>query len=187
MCVVTYGWAACHVHSPSFYAPRARTTLSDEFPMDVVRGGMEFSLWALCPLVQSCHHTMIMTGWGCISSQSSSELRDARWAHDWATVEIHLEVMIVSTWRPWSWKFGDALGVHDWSRLEEHMGVVNLEVVDMEAVGLDRGMTGAETLLIGSLVILRILRVEYNKAYREMSDERWETGWEQITVNLPIM
>jgi len=41
-------------------------------------------------------------------------------------------------------EFGDALGDHDEARLEEY-----LEVVNLEALVQERGVTGAETVSIG--------------------------------------
>jgi len=72
---------------------------------------------------------------------------------------MHLEAMIVRTWRPWLSEFEDALGGHDQSRLEVYLEavdleavdreVVDLEAVDLNAVGREGGATGAETLFIG--------------------------------------
>jgi len=66
------------------------------------------------------------------------ELRYAFEGHDRASLEMHLEAVIVRTWRPRSSEFGDALSGHDRSRLED------LEEVDQEG-----GTTGAESLFIG--------------------------------------
>jgi hypothetical protein len=48
------------------------------------------------------------------------------------------------TWRPGLCEFGDAVGGHDRSRWEEY-----LEVVDLEAVDQEGGVTAAETIFIG--------------------------------------
>ena len=41
ICVVPHGQVAYHILSPSSYAPRARTALSHEFPLDTARGAAE--------------------------------------------------------------------------------------------------------------------------------------------------
>jgi len=43
--------------------------------------------------------------------------------------------------------------------------------------GREGGTTGAETLFVGELVIVGMLRVDYNKVRREMRDERLAGSW----------
>jgi hypothetical protein len=56
--------------------------------------------------------------------------------------------------------------------LEEYLEVVNLQAVVWEG-----GAMGAETLFIGKLVIMEMLRIEYNTVCQE-------TGWTRETVDL---
>jgi len=55
--------------------------------------------------------------WWCTCRLTSSELRDALWGCDRASLEIQLKTRIQctqrDTWRPWSSEFGDALSSHD--------------------------------------------------------------------------
>ena len=60
-------------------------------------------------------------------------------------------------------KFGDALGAHDRVHLEEH-----LEAISLEAVVWKVGAMGAETILIGKLMMLGMKRIEYNMVCQEM-------------------
>jgi len=57
-----------------------------------------------------------------------------------------------------------------------------MEVVDLEAVDLDGGATAAETQFIHQLVIVGMLRFEYNKVRREM-----RAGWRRETVDHGMM
>jgi len=63
---------------------------------------------------------------------------------------------------------GDALEGQVQARLEEYMGAFK---------GREGGTTGAETLFVGELVIVGMLRVDYNKVRREMRDERLAGSW----------
>jgi len=55
-----------------------------------------------------------------------------------------------------------------------------LEAVSLEPVVREGGVTGAETLFIGSLVIVGMYRIEYNMFCREMrlagSGRQWILG-----------
>lgn len=57
-------------------------------------------------------------------------------------------------------ELGDVLGCHQQLRLEEKLEAVNLQAVDLEG-----GAVGAETLVIAQLVILEMCRDEYNKVH----------------------
>ena len=48
--------------------------------------------------------------WRYTSSTRTGELRDTLFHRDRASVEMHLEVTIMRTWRPRSSELGDALG-----------------------------------------------------------------------------
>jgi len=61
--------------------------------------------------------------------------------------------------------FADALRGHNRARSAGYFEVVNLE-----AVVLEGGVPGAESLFIGYLVMVGIWRIEYNIVCREMRD-----------------
>jgi len=70
-------------------------------------------------------HAMIERVWRFMWRPRSSELRDALWGHDRASLEMQLETEIEWTqrcnWRPWSSEIGDSLGGHDRASLERHL------------------------------------------------------------------
>ena len=130
--------------------------------------------------------------WRCTWRPGPSELSDALGGRDRVNSEMHSEAGIERVWRctwrpkikwtqwcicrPWSSEFGHALGGRDRAKLEEYLKVVNLEAVVREG-----GATGAETLFIGSLVIVGMYRIEYNMFCREMrmagSGRQSIVGW----------
>jgi len=71
---------------------------------------------------------MIELVWRCTWRPRPSELRDALWGCDRATVEMHLEAEMKwtqrCTWRPWSSEFGHALGGRDRVNSEMHFDAV---------------------------------------------------------------
>jgi len=57
---------------------------------------------------------------------------------------MHVEAIMVQTWRPSSREFGVALGGRDQWRMEEYLELVDLEYVDWEG-----GVMAVETRFIG--------------------------------------
>jgi len=62
--------------------------------------------------------------WRCTWRLRSSELRDALGGRDQASLEMHLEGMIVRTCKPYSSESGLTLGGRDRACLEMHLGAV---------------------------------------------------------------
>ena len=72
------------------------------------------------------------------------EFKDTLGDCDRASLEMHMEAVIVRTSRPQSSELGGTLGCRDRARLEEYLEAINLTAVVREG-----GATGAETLFIG--------------------------------------
>jgi hypothetical protein len=131
---------------------------------------------SLCTL-QSCNRVGLMIHLEAVIKRMwrypwrpwSSDFRDTLGGCCQAGLEMHLKtgVMRVSryTSKPWSREFADALGGHNRPKLEEYMEPLNLEAVVQWC-----GATGTETLFIGYLVIVGMLRIEYNMVCKDIRD-----------------
>jgi len=78
------------------------------------------SVQPLSLLEDECDRACLRCSW----RRRSSELRDALGGRDRASLEMHLEAMIVGTCRPKSKESGDTLGGHDQASLETHLEAV---------------------------------------------------------------
>ena len=73
--------------------------------------------------------------WRCICRPLSSEFGDALGGNDEASLEMHVEAMILRTWRPWWTECGHSLGGNNRLRLEQYLEVVDPEAVDGRNTG----------------------------------------------------
>ena len=86
--------------------------------------------------------------WRCIWRLRSSELRDALGGRNRASLGLHLEPMIVRTYRPLSSESGDTLGGRDRARLAMDLeAVIERDWTSTWTQSMD-GSPGDETLFI---------------------------------------
>jgi len=109
--------------------------------------------------------------WRCTWRPRSSELRDALGGRDWASLEMQLETEIEWTQRytprPWSSEFGDPpVAGYDRARLEKYLEVVDLKVVDLEAVNGRRARC-------------------WDSIHQLVNSKLWE--WDEVTLLLKLL
>ena len=68
-----------------------------------------------------CQHAVIISNSTCACRWLPSELRDTLRGRDWASLEIHLEAVILRTWRPWLCEVRDTLEGCDRASSKMHL------------------------------------------------------------------